>query len=60
MIHVGLDTVNLNGKGFTPLAELGSHVKKGQKLLKFDIDLIQAAGYSVLTPVLVSRSVGIF
>ena len=55
VIHVGLDTVNLNGKGFTPLTAAGSQVKKGQELLKFDMDMIQSAGYSILTPVLVSN-----
>lgn len=56
LIHVGMDTVQLNGKGFTPLAAAGDRVKKGQKLLEFDMDLIKAAGYSLVTPVLVTNA----
>ncbi|MEY8353546.1 beta-glucoside-specific PTS transporter subunit IIABC [Lachnospiraceae bacterium 54-53] len=55
LIHVGMDTVKMEGKGFTPLAEVGSHVKKGQELLKFDLEAIREAGYSPLTPVLVTN-----
>lgn len=56
LIHVGMDTVQLDGKGFTPLVQVGDKVKKGQKLLEFDIDLIQNAGYSLVTPVLVANT----
>ncbi len=56
LMHVGMDTVQLNGKGFTPLAATGDRVKKGQKLLEFDMDLIKAAGYSLVTPVLVTNA----
>lgn len=55
LIHVGMDTVQLEGKGFTPLASVGDKVKKGQKLLEFDKDLIKAEGYSTVTPVLISN-----
>lgn len=55
LIHVGMDTVQLDGKGFTPLAKAGDKVKKGQKLLKFDKELIKAEGYSTVTPVLISN-----
>ena len=55
LIHVGMDTVQLEGKGFTPLAKAGDMVKKGQKLLEFDMDLITNAGFSLVTPVLVSN-----
>ena len=55
LIHVGMDTVQLDGKGFTPLAKAGDSVKKGQKLLEFDIDFIKAEGYSTVTPVLISN-----
>ena len=56
LMHVGMDTVQLDGKGFKPLAEAGDAVKKGQKLLEFDMELIQEAGYSLVTPVLVTNS----
>lgn len=55
LIHVGMDTVQLDGKGFTPLAKTGDKVKKGQKLLEFDKELIKAEGYSTVTPVLISN-----
>ena len=55
-MHVGMDTVQLEGKGFTPLAKAGDTVKKGQKLLEFDIDLITEAGFSLVTPVLVANT----
>ena len=56
LMHVGMDTVQLDGKGFKPLAATGDTVKKGQKLLEFDMELIQEAGYSLVTPVLVTNS----
>lgn len=56
LMHVGMDTVQLEGKGFKPLVSAGDIVKKGQKLLEFDIALIQDAGYSLVTPVLIANS----
>ena len=56
LIHVGMDTVQLNGKGFQPMIQSGDTVKKGQALLKFDRNLIEAAGYSLVTPVIVTNS----
>jgi PTS system beta-glucosides-specific IIC component len=53
LIHVGLDTVNLEGKHFEALAKEGDNVKRGQPLLKFDIAGIQEAGYSTQVPVVV-------
>lgn len=55
LMHVGMDTVQLEGKGFTPLAKAGDVVKKGQKLLEFDMELIKDAGFSLVTSVLVSN-----
>lgn len=55
LMHVGMDTVQLEGKGFRPLAADGDRVKKGQKLLEFDIAQIKEAGYSLVTPVLVTN-----
>lgn len=56
LIHVGMDTVQLEGKGFKPLAAAGDIVKKGQKWLEFDMDFIKEQGYSLVTPVLVANS----
>lgn len=56
LIHVGLNTVELNGKHFTVHVQEGESVKQGQLLLEFDGDAIQAAGYPLTTPVLVTNS----
>ena len=56
LIHVGMDTVKLDGKGFTPKAKQGDTVKKGDLLLEFDIDAIKAAGYSIETPIIISNT----
>ena len=56
LIHVGLNTVELNGKHFTVHVQEGQLVKQGQLLLEFDGDAIQAAGYPLTTPVLVTNS----
>jgi phosphoenolpyruvate-protein phosphotransferase len=54
LIHVGLDTVKLGGRGFTPLVALDARVERGQPLLRFDADAIACQGYSLLTPVIVT------
>ena len=56
LIHVGMDTIKLGGKGFTPMVKEGDRVKKGQLLLKFDIDFIKSQGLPVTTPVVVSNT----
>lgn len=56
LMHVGMDTVQLDGKGFKPLVQTGDNVKKGQKLLEFDIEFIRGEGYSVVTPVLITNA----
>lgn len=56
LLHVGMDTVQLEGKGFHPVVKEGDQVKKGQKLLEFDMDQITAAGYSLVTPILVTNA----
>ena len=55
LIHVGLNTVMLNGKYFTLKIEQDAHVNKGDVLLEFDIENIKKEGYSVVTPVLVTN-----
>lgn len=54
LIHVGINTVELGGKHFHALKEAGTHVKKGDRLLEFDMDAIREAGYDLTTAVLVS------
>jgi PTS system beta-glucosides-specific IIC component len=56
LIHIGMDTVELNGKHFVIKAKQGEIVKKGQVLVEFDIQAIKAAGYAVTTPVIVTNS----
>ncbi|MCM1122557.1 MAG: PTS glucose transporter subunit IIA [Eubacterium sp.] len=56
LIHVGLDTVKLNGKHFTIHASEGQKVKKGDLLVEADIEQIKAEGYDIITPVIVCNS----
>ena len=56
LIHVGLDTVKLNGEHFKAHVEQGATVKKGQLLLEFDGEAIKAAGYDITTPFVVTNS----
>lgn len=56
LIHVGMDTVKLDGKYFTPYTESGAKVKKGDLLLEFDMDKIREAGYELTTPVIVTNT----
>lgn len=56
LIHVGLNTVELNGQYFDALVEANQEVKKGQLLLTFDIKKIQEAGYSTQVPVVVTNT----
>ena len=56
LIHIGLDTVNLNGRHYTVHAHNGDKVKKGQLLIAFDREAVAAAGYDTITPVVVCNS----
>lgn len=56
LIHVGIDTVKLKGKHYTACIEKDQNVKKGDKLLEFDIEAIKEEGYDVITPVLIANS----
>ncbi|MEC5150641.1 beta-glucoside-specific PTS transporter subunit IIABC [Cryobacterium sp. GrIS_2_6] len=55
LIHVGIDTVKLSGKYFSPKVEKGQQVKAGDLLLEFDINAIKAAGYDITTPVIITN-----
>lgn len=56
LIHVGMDTVAMNGEGFTCLVKEGDTVKAGQKLLTFSKEAIQAAGHPATTAVIVTNT----
>ncbi|XOQ37080.1 MAG: PTS system beta-glucoside-specific EIIBCA component [Lactococcus sp.] len=56
LIHVGMDTVQLEGKYFESFVKQGDTVKKGQKLLSFDIKAIEEAGFSTQTPIIVTNT----
>lgn len=55
LIHVGINTVELNGEHFKALKESGDKVRAGEKLLEFDMAAIRAAGYDLTTAVLISE-----
>ena len=56
LIHIGMDTVQLEGKHFYPKVKQGDHVKAGEVLLEFDVNAIEEAGYSLITPIIVTNS----
>jgi len=56
LIHIGMDTVQLNGEHFLSSVEEGQEVKQGDTLVKFDVEAIQQAGYSVVSPVVVTNT----
>ena len=55
LIHIGINTVQLNGGGFTAHIKQGDQIKQGQLLVEFDMNKIKEAGYSLETPVLVTN-----
>ena len=56
LVHIGRDTVALNGQHFTAFVKAGDTVKKGQRLLVCDLDAVRAAGYDITTPVIVTNT----
>ena len=56
LIHVGMDTVQLNGKHYTTHVKVDDIVKKGDLLLTFEKEAIQAEGYEITTPVVVTNT----
>ena len=54
LIHAGIDTVKMEGEGFTTFVSTGDQVKKGDKLLEFDMDLVKEKGYQTQTMFLVA------
>lgn len=56
LIHIGLDTVELKGEGFEPHVKSQDRVKKGDLLLTVDLDKIKAAGYDIISPVVICNT----
>ena len=56
LIHIGIDTVKLDGKHYTPHCAEGDAVKAGDLLMEFDIDAIKKEGYPVVTPVIITNT----
>lgn len=58
LIHIGLDTVELNGQGFTKIAHEGQEVKQGDLLIKVDLEKIKALGKSIESPMVIVEAAG--
>lgn len=58
LIHIGLDTVELNGQGFTKIANEGQEVKQGDLLIKVDLEKIKALGKSTESPMVIVEAAG--
>ena len=56
LIHVGMDTVKMNGKGFDVKTKVNSKVKAGDLLLEFDKSVIEKEGYSLITPIVITNA----
>lgn len=56
LIHVGMDTVSMNGEGFKIVSKNGQKVKKGDPLLEVDLDLVKSKGLSTVTPVIITNT----
>ncbi len=56
LIHIGIDTVKLKGEHFSNVANTGDKVKMGDVLVKFDIEAIEKAGYSTITPLIITNT----
>lgn len=55
LVHLGIDTVKLDGEGFTCYVEVGQHVSAGDKLMDMDIAAIQAKGYQTISPCILTN-----
>ncbi|XAW90739.1 glucose PTS transporter subunit IIA [Vibrio sp. CDRSL-10 TSBA] len=56
LIHIGIDTVKLKGKGFELLVEAGQEVVQGQLLIQFDLQVLTTLGYDTTTPIVITNS----
>lgn len=55
LVHLGIDTVKLNGEGFTCHVEVGQHVAAGEKVMEMDIKAIESKGYSTVSPCIITN-----
>lgn len=55
LIHIGIDTVELEGEGFEALVSVGDKIKKGQNIIKFNKDYIESKGYNIVTPIIITN-----
>lgn len=56
LMHIGMDTVEMDGDGFEILVKQGDQIKQGDLLVKFDTEKIKAAGHPIVTPIVVTNS----
>ncbi|KGX93792.1 PTS glucose transporter subunit IIA [Pontibacillus halophilus JSM 076056 = DSM 19796] len=56
LVHIGLETVSMNGEGFEGHVEVGNKVKPGDKLITFDLDLVKEKAKSIVTPIIITNS----
>jgi len=56
LIHIGLETVSLNGEGFVAFVKEGEKVKVGDKLVSFDLDIIKTKAKSTITPIIITNT----
>ena len=55
LVHIGIDTVMLRGEGFTPLVAMGERVRRGQPLIRFDVDAVASKARSLLTQIIIAN-----
>jgi multiphosphoryl transfer protein len=60
LIHIGIDTVQLGGRGFDPRVKPGARVKEGDELIRFDLDVVARGAKSLMTPIVVTSEGAIF
>jgi glucose-specific phosphotransferase system IIA component len=56
LVHIGIDTIDLQGKGFKRVVSEGSKIKAGDIIIKIDKTFIQSKGYSLITPVIITNT----
>ncbi|RAL24280.1 PTS sugar transporter subunit IIA [Thermoflavimicrobium daqui] len=55
LIHIGIDTVKLDGKGFNAYVEVGDEVKQGERLITVDLNLLKESGFAISTPIVITN-----